>query len=55
LPSAGTVKSWSDKSVIITVDYHDGKTIEKEMHTRVPPWQLKARDWLAWLRWHVGW
>jgi hypothetical protein len=45
---------WVDEPVRIVVCYRDGKTIANSMQTRVPPWKVKAREWLRWLRGLVG-
>jgi len=41
---------WVDQSVAIWVSYRDGKAIEKNVYIRIPPWKLKAREWLDRLR-----
>jgi hypothetical protein len=45
---------WSEDSIIISVAYRDGKAILKKMAVREPPWKVKAREWLNWLRGRVG-
>lgn len=51
------VDKWVDETVAITVVYSDGdaRAIWKNMTIRVPPWKVKARNWLNWLRRVVGW
>jgi hypothetical protein len=46
---------WTDQSVEIWVAYRDSKINRKEMYTQVPPWKVKARACVDWLRRLVGW
>jgi hypothetical protein len=48
------VDVWVDKSVIIEVQYRNGKAFVKMMDILVPSWKAKARNWLNWLRGLVG-
>jgi hypothetical protein len=49
------VYAWTEESVAIWVACRDGKTIQKEIHARVPSWKIKAYEWLHTLRGLVGW
>jgi hypothetical protein len=49
-------EAWSDEAVYILVGYGHGKVVYKTMGIGgVPPWKIKARAWLDWLRGLVGW
>jgi hypothetical protein len=45
---------WLEGSIAICVCYRDGKAVLKTMEIRVPPWRVKVREWLDWLRGLVG-
>jgi len=48
-------EKWLGESVTIRVYYCDGRAIAKQMQVRMPPWKLRARACLKWLRDLVGW
>jgi hypothetical protein len=54
-PRFDKTEAWIDESVGIGVCYRDGKAALKSMEIRVPPWKVKARECLQWLRGLVGW
>jgi hypothetical protein len=45
---------WVDESLYIGVCYSHGKAVRKVMEISLPPWKVKAREWLARLRGLVG-
>jgi hypothetical protein len=52
--SIDLAQTWLDEFVIVRVCYWDGKAIAKAIETPVPPWKLKCRACLYWLRGLVG-
>jgi hypothetical protein len=54
LMSCNYADVWQDGYVEVCVAYRDGKAAIKDMEVAVPPWKLKARAWLYWLRGLVG-